>query len=104
VLEDVAVVHVAPAVCVEANGDLNELVGVHANRVLEPSLVVVDDVIQIIGWAPFELDRGGEVAILDAPLRDLVADRMPSEDLERVEMKMDRVSVSVRLISCQTSY
>lgn len=97
-------VHVAPAVGVEADRDLDELVGVHANRVLEPALVVVDGVIQIIGWVPFELDRGGEVAILDASLGDLVADRMPSEDLERVEMKMDRMGVSGQLISCQTSY
>ena len=44
-LQDVAVVHVAAAVGLEADGDLDDLVRVYTDRVLEAALVVVDRVV-----------------------------------------------------------
>jgi len=46
VFEDVAVVHVAAAVGLEADGELDDLVGVDADGVLEPSFAGVDDVVE----------------------------------------------------------
>jgi hypothetical protein len=42
------VIHVAAAVTVEADGDLDDLVGVDADGVLQTALVVVDRVIELV--------------------------------------------------------
>ena len=47
-LEDVAVVHIAAAVGGEADCYLDDLVGVHADGVLETAFVVVDPVIELV--------------------------------------------------------
>ena len=88
VFEDVAVVHVSAAVGREADGDLDDLLGIDANGVLEPPFVVVDRVGKGVIRVALERDRRDEVAVLDTALRDLVAGCVSS----------------VRLISCQTSY
>src|SRR4051794_37183757 len=89
VLEDVAVVHVPAAVGGEANGDLDDLVGVHADRVLEAAFVVIYGVLELVAGAAAERDGGGEVEVADAVLRDLVRNRPAAEDLERVEVQVD---------------
>jgi hypothetical protein len=53
VLEDVAVVHVAAAEDLEADEDVDDLVGVDADRVLEAQFVVVesvDPVVAVVAW------------------------------------------------------
>jgi hypothetical protein len=94
VLEDVAVVHVPAAVGGEANGDLDELVGIDAHGVLEAAFVVVDRVVELVVRVTLERDRRGEVALADASVRDLVADRPAGQDLERVEVEVDRVAIA----------
>jgi hypothetical protein len=76
VFEDVAVVHVAPAVRREANGDLDELVGVDADGVLEAALVVVDRMVELVVGVALELDGCGEVALVasDPQSRDAGVD------------------------------
>ena len=55
-------VHVAAGVGGEADGNLDDLVGIDADRVLEPALVLVDRVVELVVWVPVERDRGGEAA------------------------------------------
>jgi hypothetical protein len=104
VFEDVAVVHVAAAEGGEADGDLDDLVGIDADGVLEPAFVFVDRVVEVVLGGALERDGGSEIAVPDAIFRDLVPDRVSRENLERVEVEVDRVGVAVRLINCQTSY
>src|SRR5262249_33503137 len=94
VLEDVAVVHVPSAVAREADGDLDDLVGIDADRVLEAALVVVDRVVELVIGVAFEGDGSGELAVADAVRGDGGADRASREDLERVEVQVDRVRVA----------
>src|SRR5215831_21313247 len=84
VLEDVAVVHVPAAVVREADGDLDDLVGIDPDRVLEPSLVLVDRVVELVLRVALERDGRGKVAFADAAVRDVVVDWPPRQDLERV--------------------
>lgn len=93
VFEDVAVVHVAAAVGGEADGDFGDLVGVDADGVLEAAFVVVDCVAEFVAGVAFERDCGGDGELFDAVFGDLVADGAPGEDLERVEVDVDRVGV-----------
>jgi hypothetical protein len=71
VLEDVAVVHVPAAVGVEADGDLDDLVRVDADRVLETAFVFVDRVVEPVVRVALERDGRREIAVADAALRDL---------------------------------
>jgi hypothetical protein len=59
VFEDVAVVHVAAAVGLEADGELDDLVGVDPDGVLEPSFVGVDDVVEFVARRPGRGRRAG---------------------------------------------
>jgi hypothetical protein len=54
VFEDMAVIHVAAAVGGEADGDLDDLVGVNADGVLEAAFVVVDGVAERVVRVAFE--------------------------------------------------
>src|SRR6266542_2596415 len=65
VLEDVAVVHVAAGVGGEADGELDELVGVDPHGVLEPSLVGVDDVVELVIGISGQPHGGGHGAVAD---------------------------------------
>src|SRR4029077_12473650 len=64
------------------------------DRVLEPALVVVDRVGEVVVRVALERDLRCEVAVLDAAFGDLVPDRAAREDLERVEVEMDRVRIA----------
>src|SRR6185437_14518232 len=70
-----------------------DLVRVDADRVLEPPFVLVDRMLELVVSVALESDGGGEIALADRALRDLVADRSARQDLERVEMEVDRVRI-----------
>jgi hypothetical protein len=85
-----AVVHVPAAVAFEADGDLDDLVRVDADGVLETPLVVGDRVVELVAGVALESDRRGEVAFTDSGVGNVVADRVSGEDLERVEVEVER--------------
>ena len=49
--------------------------------------------LELVVRVALERDGGGEIALADPALRDLVADRLARQDLERVEMEVDRVRI-----------
>src|SRR6201993_2041750 len=93
VFEDVAVVHVAGAGVLEADGELDDLVGVDADGVLEPSFVGVDDVVELVAGVAGQAHGRGRVAVADPVAGDGDGDRPPGEDVEGLKVDVDRVGV-----------
>src|SRR6266700_3295683 len=75
VVEDVAVVHVAAAVGLEADGELDDLVGVDADGVLEPSFVGVDDVVELVVGVRGQAYGRGRLVVADSVVGDGDGDR-----------------------------
>src|SRR6266446_7194268 len=94
VFEDVAVVHVAAAVGLEADGELDDLVGVDADGVLESSFVGVDDVAEFVAGVAGQAHGRGRVAVADPVAGDGDRDRAPGEDVEGLQVDVDRVGVA----------
>ena len=93
VLEDVAVVHVAAGEGGEAHDDVDDLVGVDSHRVLEASFVVVERVGDaVVGRLSDAYGRTGRSG-RDRGGVDLHDDGNAVEDLEGVEVDVDRVGV-----------
>jgi len=68
--------------------------GVDADGVLKAAFVVVDGVAGFVVRLASERDCGGDGAVFDAVLGDLVADGASREDLERVEVDVNGVRVA----------
>src|SRR5207237_4092771 len=77
----------------EADGDLDDLIRVDADGVLEPALVLVDRVVELVVRVALDRDGRGEVSVADAAVGYLVPNRAARQDLERIEMDVDRVGV-----------
>ena len=53
--------------------------------------------LELVVRAAFEPDRGGDLDVFNTVWGDLVADRASRDDLKRVEMDVDRVSVAAQV-------
>jgi hypothetical protein len=85
------VVHVAAAENVEAGDDVDDFVRVDADGVLEAAFVVVEPVRNAVLRVVADAHGGAGAAGDDSVVGQLHAGRVPVEDLERVEVEVDRV-------------
>ena len=94
VLEDMAVVHVAPAEDLEADDDVDHLVWIDADGGFEAQLVVVELVRDAVLGSPAEAHGSARASGRD-PVRGLLDCRRVSfEDPECVEVDVDRMRVA----------
>ena len=94
VLEDVAVVHVAAAETLEADDDVDDLVRVDADGVLESELIVVEPMRDPVVGRPADAHGRAGAGGCDPAVGLLDGRRVTVEDLERVEVEVDRMSVA----------